>query len=196
MSDNNRERYEIDDETLAAQAIAAAGTEHGRRAASQLFERYQRAIYLWCFRYVRDHERALELAQEVMMATYQRLDSFQGRSKFSSWLFAITRNRCINEVRRVSLLVDPETDPDSLSATKENPETEYEYREGEGKLMELIETTLDPIEQQALWLRCNERMPIDEITAVLGITTSTGARGLLQTARRKLRAALEADPQS
>jgi DNA-directed RNA polymerase specialized sigma24 family protein len=50
---------------------------------------------------------------------------------------------------------------------------------------------LAPLEQEALWLRCVERMPVDEITRVLGIEGSTGARAVLQSARRKLRAVLD-----
>ena len=46
-------------------------------------------------------------------------------------------------------------------------------------------------EQKAIWLRCFERVPIDEITRLLGIEASTGARGVLQRARRKLRTALD-----
>ena len=44
-------------------------------------------------------------------------------------------------------------------------------------------------------MRCNERMPVDEITRVLDLKTATGARGLLQTARRKLKAARERQDQ-
>jgi len=47
------------------------------------------------------------------------------------------------------------------------------------------------MEQKAIWLRCFERLPIDEITGMLGIEAKSGARGMLQTARRKLKAALE-----
>jgi DNA-directed RNA polymerase specialized sigma24 family protein len=44
-----------------------------------------------------------------------------------------------------------------------------------------------------LWLRCFEKVPVDEITRMLGITEASGARGVLQRARRRLRAALAED---
>jgi len=44
--------------------------------------------------------------------------------------------------------------------------------------------------REALWLRCFEHMPVDEIGRVMRLENASGARGLLQRARRKLRAAL------
>ena len=52
----------------------------------------------------------------------------------------------------------------------------------------------DAREQEAIYLRCFERLPVDEITSLLSITGASGARGLLQSARRKLRAALAKPP--
>ena len=46
--------------------------------------------------------------------------------------------------------------------------------------------------QEGEWLLV-ERLPVDEITRLLGLDTASGARGLLQTARRKMRAALKHD---
>ena len=50
---------------------------------------------------------------------------------------------------------------------------------------------LEPNERLALWLRAEEEMSVAELTRVLGLENATGARALLQTARRKLRAALD-----
>jgi len=191
VSNTNEKHHTSSDEELVRRIIAGGESLESRSVASELIGRYQRSVYLWCFRYVREHEHALDLSQEVLLSAYQRLGSFEGRSKFSSWLFAITRNRCLNEVRRVSLLVDDEADPESVSVPAPTPDTDLENRESEERLMTLIEQTLDPIEQKAIWLRCFERMPVDDITIILGIDASSGARGLLQKARRKLRAALD-----
>jgi DNA-directed RNA polymerase specialized sigma24 family protein len=86
--------------------------------------------------------------------------------------------------------VDEESELSQLSDPAKGPEDLLVEKLEEAELLELMRLTLDEREQEALWLRCYEKMPIDEITRVLGITSTTGARGLLQTARRKLRAAL------
>ncbi|UCF06040.1 MAG: sigma-70 family RNA polymerase sigma factor [bacterium] len=166
-------------------------SEAGRAAGAELLGRYQRAVYLWCYRYVRDHERALDMSQEVLLRAWRALDSFGGKSKFSTWLFAIARNRCLNEMHRVSLFEEGEADFDTVQAPNPDPVRRLEEREYEERIYTLIRTTLEPEEQRAIWLRCFERMPIDEITWVLGIESASGARGLLQKARRKLRNALK-----
>jgi RNA polymerase sigma-70 factor (ECF subfamily) len=179
------------DEDLVARAVTDRGGERGRDAASRLFQRYEERVYIWCLRYVRGHDAAVELAQEVLLRAYRSLGSFQGRSRFSSWLYAIARNQCLNALRPVSLLRDDEAEPDQLPGLEPGPDEVLEGAEWEARLLDLIRTTLNPLEQEALWLRCIEKVPVDEITHMLNISTASGARGVLQSARRRLRAALE-----
>ncbi len=190
MSKEMREYSGSTDEELVALAMGGRSSGNGRPAA-ELFGRYRKAVYICCFRYVNDHERALDLSQDVFLSAWQGMESFAGRSKFSSWLFAITRNRCINAVKRIDLLHDEGSDPEYIPGKEPWPDRELEEREGEEKVLRLVRETLDPMEQKAIWLRCFERLSIDEITGMLGIEAKSGARGMLQTARRKLKAALE-----
>ena len=182
--------HQTADLDLLGQAVATPHSETGRQAASELLGRYRERVYIWCLRYTRDHEQALDMAQEVLISAYRNLGSFGGRSQFGSWIFSITRNRCLSELRRPSLLVDEEADPDDQLTRQAGPDRNLEDRLAEEELLELIGRCLDPVEQQALWLRCFEKMPVDEITRVLGVAEASGARGVLQRARRKLRAAL------
>jgi len=167
---------------------------NGRRAVSELFGRYRMAVYRWCLRYMKDHEAALDLAQESLMEAFRALPRFEERAQFSSWLFAIARYRCISAVRAPKLLVDDESDLDALPSDRPDPETEVLAAMEEDRMLALLNEALDPIERQAVWLRCYEGMPVPEITRILGVTDQSGARGLLQRARRKLRAALAETP--
>ena len=180
----------LDDQELLRQALEHPDSQAGRHAASVLLDRYRERVYIWCLRYVRDHEQALDMAQEVLISAYRNLGSFGGRAQFGSWIFSITRNRCLSELRRPSLLMDEEADPDQQAAHQIPADRDLENRMAEEELLKLIRRRLDPVEQQALWLRCFEKMSVDEITKLLAITEASGARGVLQRARRKLRAAL------
>jgi RNA polymerase sigma-70 factor (ECF subfamily) len=179
------------DEVLVQRCSDDPNGAAGRAAADALLRRYQSRVYLWCFRIVRDHERALDLAQEVLISAYRGLPGFEGRARFSSWLFAIARHRCLTAVRPLSLVRDEEAEPDAMVHPDPGPEAEIEARESEEGVLELMRDHLDPIEQDALWLRCYEHVSVDDITRVLGLGGASGARGVLQSARRKLRAALE-----
>ncbi|HKW13030.1 MAG TPA: sigma-70 family RNA polymerase sigma factor, partial [Candidatus Krumholzibacteria bacterium] len=114
---------------------------------------------------------------------------FEGRSAFSSWLFVIARNRCYNEMRNDARRgdVDLETIESDEVSIDERIEKEIQGR----RLTEAAARVLDTTEQRAIWLRYLERMPVDEITTVLNLDQKTGARAVLQRARRKLRSALE-----
>jgi RNA polymerase sigma-70 factor (ECF subfamily) len=177
------------DRELLERARAHADTSAGREAAGELLRRYRRAVYLWCFRYVRDHERALDMAQDVLLAAYQRMGEFEGRAAFSSWLFVIARNRCFNEMRNDARReeVDLESFESEEASVDERIEKEIQGR----RLTEAAARVLDTVEQRAIWLRYSERLPVEEITALLKLDQKTGARAVLQRARRKLRAALE-----
>ncbi|MDH4037103.1 MAG: sigma-70 family RNA polymerase sigma factor [Candidatus Krumholzibacteria bacterium] len=169
-------------------ARTRAGDPEGRRAAGELLRRHRQSVYVWCHRYVKDHERALDMAQDVLLQAYERLDQFEGRSAFSSWLFVIARNRCLNEMRRDYWTEDEELDllPDERVRFDES----LDEASRADRLLTMMNEVLDPVERKAVWLRYTERMPVETITTMLGLDGRSGARGLLQRARRKLRVAI------
>ena len=140
-----------------------------RRAASLLLERYQDRVYLWCFRMVREHEQALDVAQEVLVSAYRKLGSFEGRSEFSSWLFVIARNRCLSVLRRPSIFGEDHETPEAVDPAAW-PDRRLEENLDEEAFLDLVREHLDPLEQEALWLRCFERVPIEEMTQMLRLS--------------------------
>ncbi len=106
----------------------------------------------------------------------------------------IARNRCLNAVVAPALLRDDDA-LESLPASDPDPAQAWQERADEERLRELMARHLDADEREALWLRCFERLPVDEITRIMALDSATGARGLLQRARRRLRAALDARAQ-
>lgn len=78
-----------------------------------------------------------------------------------------------------------------LAEPSVGPEEAFERREWEDRALSAMRETLSPLEQTALWLKAWEGMPVEDITRVLELKEQSGARTLLQTARRKLKAALE-----
>jgi RNA polymerase sigma-70 factor (ECF subfamily) len=147
-------------------------------------------VYRWCYGYVREHEAALDLAQEVFLAAHRRIGDLREGTRFGAWLFMVARNRCLDEVRSRERRKVERVPVDGLAARGPDPERRLIERYDEEHLLAILEDALDVDERTAIGLRCFERMPVDMITDVLGLTTASGARGLLQTARRKLRAVL------
>ena len=178
-----------DDELLGRFRADPEG-EAGRRAAGLLLARYRGRVYAWALRLVREHEDALDIAQVVMMKAWRSLPGFDGRSAFASWLFAMTRNECLTALRPRSLRRDPDADPEWFLVDDDDPGRLLENVEEEKAMEALVRETLNPVEQQAIWLRCFERLSVDDVTRILGLTHVSGARSVLQSAREKLRRAL------
>jgi RNA polymerase sigma-70 factor (ECF subfamily) len=170
-------------------AVVRAGGAAAEMAASELFGRYHGRVYAWCRRYRRDPEQALDLAQDVLLAAWRSLATWEGKAPFGGWLFVITHHACIRAARARPLAGDDDQALEDLPDPRPDPATVFEDEQERQALLALVRDRLDPQEQRAVWLRCGESMPVDEITRLLGLDSASGARGLLQTARRKLRAA-------
>jgi RNA polymerase sigma-70 factor (ECF subfamily) len=68
-------------------------------AFEQLVARYQNKITAFAARMLNDRDEAEDVAQEVFIKAYRSLDSFRGASSFSTWLYRIATNLCIDRVR-------------------------------------------------------------------------------------------------
>ena len=180
----------LDDAGLVRLAQGHEDEALARDAAAALMERYQQRVYHWCRRLVRNHEEALDMAQDALTNAWRELDRFDGRVPFGGWMFVIARNRCLRSLRPRVLLRDEGAELDELAASARGPEQMFEERVSEESVLRLVREHLDPAEQDAIWLRCYEGLSVDDITRMLGLTSASGARGLLQSARRKLRAEL------
>jgi RNA polymerase sigma-70 factor (ECF subfamily) len=65
-----------------------------------LVERYERAVYGMGLSFFRNQEDASDFTQEVFLKAYRSLSGFEGRSRFSTWLYKIAYNAAINGVNR------------------------------------------------------------------------------------------------
>lgn len=72
-----------------------------------LFERYNQKVLDKCFSFVKNKELAKELTGDIFSKTFEKLSSFQQKSSFSSWLYAITYNHCIDYLRKKEKLHYP-----------------------------------------------------------------------------------------
>lgn len=163
----------------------------GREAAERLLARWQWRTYVWAHRVLRDRERALDASQEALIQAYLALPRYEHRGTFAAWLFTIVHNRCRTDLRKRMWTRDPEADPEEMRDHLDGPEHGFEKLEAEQRVVDAMRDVLEPDEQMALWLRAYEGMSVEDITRMLGVGGASGARALLQTARRKLRAALD-----
>ena len=89
-----------------AEAVAAA--QAGEPTGFDfLYRTHQLAVLRFCRRIVRDQADPEELAQNVFLAVQRKIGQFRGHAAFQTWLFAIARNECLMELRRLSRHLPP-----------------------------------------------------------------------------------------
>lgn len=184
----------LSDEDLVIRFQCARTENEANAHADELFSRYKRKVAAWCYRYAGDRETALDLAQDVFLKAYQNLKGFRSDSKFSTWLFSIMRNNCLNHVRQrlgepldasEPILVLEPVDGRSWD-TSAAMEREASLR----AMRALIRETLDETEQQVMVMHYSDELPLEAVTRVLGLTNASGAKAFIVSAKRKLQVAV------
>jgi RNA polymerase sigma-70 factor (ECF subfamily) len=86
-------------------------------AFEHLFSRHTRAMINFAYRFVRNREIAEELAQEIFLRVYQGAGRYEAQAKFTTWLYRVATNVCLNEVRKAQFKADrrsPEEEAGSI----------------------------------------------------------------------------------
>lgn len=83
--------------------ILRQAAEGDERAFAKLVHGYEELVYRFSFQVCRDKEKAAETVQDTFINVYRKLKQFDGRSKFSTWLYSIVVNNCLMKRRRGKL---------------------------------------------------------------------------------------------
>jgi len=73
-----------------------------RAAFEELVKTYYRQIYRWALVVANDPDEADDVVQEVLVRLHERLKSYAGKSQFSTWLFQVTRNTALGQLRKLT----------------------------------------------------------------------------------------------
>ncbi len=86
------------DDTADDHALVAAALAGSPAAFDVLVTRHRRGVYQICYRFVNHHEDAADLTQDAFVRAWRGLASFRGQARFSTWLYRIAVNVCLNKV--------------------------------------------------------------------------------------------------
>jgi RNA polymerase sigma-70 factor, ECF subfamily len=181
---------DLSDEALIAQYHAEADRSAAEQYLNELFRRYHLKLARWCFSVIGDRESAADLAQEICVKAYQNLAYFKRQSKFSTWLYSITRNHCLNALRSRKSMPDMDSDEVLMEtlpdAGSDSPLASVERKQQAEIARQLINETLDETEKKVFTLHFAEELPLDAITRMLNLQNASGAKAYLVSAKRKL----------
>ncbi len=163
---------------------AARGDDN---AFADLVRRYQNAVYEMSCRYLRDRDAGFDAAQEVFIKAHRALDSYDPKRKFSTWILAITRNHCIDQVRKpVNRLSAELPDDNRLPDDPARNPGKLVEQANTAKILERAVDELSDNYREAVQLYHYQGLTYAEAAEVQGVPQGT-FMARLHRARRQLR---------
>lgn len=174
---------ELIEQTLAGNQFAYA----------DLVKRHQRFVFTLAMRFAKGREDAEEIAQDCFVKAYRSLASFQGQSKFSTWLYSIVYTTAMTFLRKKRIDTDS-IDDEGTFVQVESHESVYDTNNVENKsrsfyLNQAIEQLL-PDDATIITLFYKGEQSLEEIAQTMGIETNT-VKVKLFRARQRLKDKLE-----
>ncbi len=172
------------------QTWIAAAREGDQGAFEELVRLYEKRVLALTQRMCKNPEDAAEAAQEAFFAAWRGLKNFRGDSSFSTWIYRLASNACVDLLRRegkqqaAGSLDDGELNLDVPSAAA-SPQEEAERRELREQIEEGLRA-LPPEYRAALVLREIQQLRYDEIGEALGVDIGT-VKSRINRGRKKLR---------
>ncbi|ULC58520.1 sigma-70 family RNA polymerase sigma factor [Flaviramulus sp. BrNp1-15] len=138
-----------------------------------LYDKFSKKVYNMCYGFARDEDEAKDLTQDVFLKLYVKLPSFKGASKFSTWLYSLTYNHCVNYVNRnTAKKIEKHTDDYYSFQDLEEEETDNSIFQTKVKKLNSALELISPEEKTILFYKYQDNLPIKKIEQVLGIGES------------------------
>jgi RNA polymerase sigma-70 factor (ECF subfamily) len=178
----------LSDEELVSHARAAGAGETADAALDILYRRFHPRVAAWCLRFCGNRQDAADLAQEVFVRVHERLDSFRGDSRFSTWLYTVARRVAINRAEASRLRRTESLDAVASEPVDPAPDAEDEASRAEvvAAFRQAMREDLEPLEARVLYLHYVEGMTLPAISALLQLPNRSGAKAYVVGGRRKL----------
>ena len=169
-------------------------------AFAELVEKYKQPVMNFVFRSLRDEIEAEDLAQNVFLQTWKSRSRYRQTAKFSTWLFTIARNLCLNEIRRRSRH-PAESIEEAHAEHEDQPRQQYEdksqvappdkmlHRELAQKIEEAL-AELPEAQRTAILLCRQDELSYEEIAGVLDCSLSA-TKSLIHRGRETLKEKLK-----
>jgi len=175
--------------------------QQGDRAAfATLVRRHQAALYNFALRQVRVPQQAEDVIQETFVRVVQNAADFKHEARFTTWVYTITRNLCIDHLRKKALRKHPSLDETrgeegegpTLGEQTADPRASVDREATGTELKERIARAVDtlPAEQREVFLmREIANLPFKEIAEITGVPENT-VKSRMRYALERLQEAL------
>jgi RNA polymerase sigma-70 factor (ECF subfamily) len=170
-------------------------------AFAELVDKYKQPVMNLVYRFLRDATEAEDLAQNVFVQVYKSAPRYEVSARFSTWLFTITRNLCLNEIRRRSRHPADSLDASAPSDSDDLPTRQLEDQKTTLPTASLLQGELErkvdeaiaalPETQRTAMLLCRrDDLSYEEIAKVIGCSLSA-TKSLIHRGRETLKQKLK-----
>ena len=171
------------------------------RAFEVLLSRHRKPVYNFILRFVGDKETAEDLLQEAFMRVIKGAEAYKRQAKFTTWLYTIARNLCVDQTRRrkhrrhASLDAPMGADPDSgtlldvIPGNEMNSDRKTVNKELHARMQTAI-ASLGEEQREVFLMREFLDMPFKQIAEVVGVPENT-VKSRMRYALEKLRLELD-----
>lgn len=170
-----KEYKSLTDECLVARACEELPYRTG--AYEELMQRHERLMFGVCLRLLGNRQDAEDITQDVMLKVFAKLDSFEGRSSFKTWLVRVTRNACMDWLKKKA--ISRQYTEALANEPQQQTTVEYEENRAIGLLKEL-----SPTDREILTLRFVADLSLVEISETTDLSLSATKMRLYRAIER------------
>lgn len=175
--------------------LIAKAKQGDMQAFEELILKHEKIVYNVAFRMMNHSEDAKDISQEVFLKAYRNIKNFDERSMFSTWLYRITTNTCIDEMRKrkgkqsYSLEEELENEDGSMQRQiadeGDTPEESLMRGEEKGEILQALDT-LSEEHRAAIILRDVKGLSYEEISEIIELPMGT-VKSRISRARNQLK---------
>ena len=158
--------FTLSDEEMIRQHLNASFTG----CFENLYNRYAGKVYNQCFSITKDSAQAQDFTHDIFIRIFASLDQFKGRSTFSTWLYSVACNYCLDQLKRAKRLTTTYLN-DAIdyhcASTEESEKVDHSLYQ-----LAQVMNRISPLEATVLRLKYQDGLPLSQIGLQLNLKES------------------------
>jgi RNA polymerase sigma factor (sigma-70 family) len=164
---DNKTCDHLSDEDIVRRIVAGKPDDF-----SVLYDRYCELVFHKCISFVKDHDTAKDLSHDIFIKTFLNLSKFSFQSKFSTWLYSITYNYCVDFVKaQKKMRTETEDEIPDIADAQDHRNEEELLRIEATRLLNTLDS-IHPDDKALLLMKYQDEMSIRDIQMVLSLNES------------------------
>ncbi|MFN3850914.1 MAG: RNA polymerase sigma factor [Spirosomataceae bacterium] len=154
----------------------------------ELYDRYVDKVYRKCLSFIKNEAQAEDFTHDIFLRLVLKIGSFKEHAKFSTWLYSITYNYCMDQMRLAKRQAEEALDE---NFDLEEDEEDSEFSEMQGKVLKKAMEKIAPDEKAILLMKYQDDFSIKEIADTFNLTESAVKMRLMRTKEKLKKIYLE-----